>query len=228
MDELDILLARSYNGDRTSCKQRIDSEETIAERLAEVMSHSRLTHSLGVRDVCGDLATRYGADSCRARLAGLVHDCARDLDDHELLDAAHRYGIDAGEWQTEDLSLLHGPVGAFLARDLFGLQDTEVLHAVAVHTTGCVGMRLLDLVLFVADYIEPNRRYPGLSDIRLAAENSLELAALRGYSATMGHLLQSDRLIHPRTLEARNSLLTSILESTACGPVRSDEFGRRD
>lgn len=215
VDELDILLARLYNVDETSIPEETESEEAIAEKLRTVLSSSKLADSLAVRDECGVLAVRYGADPLRARLAGLVHDCARDLGDHELLDAARRYGIDPDRWRTEDYSLLHGPVGAFLARDLFGVRDTEILHAIAVHTTGCVGMRTLDLILFVADYIEPNRRFPGVDDIRRAARHSLESAALKGYAATMTHLLQSDRVIHLRTLEARNDLLTGFLESTA-------------
>lgn len=226
MDELDILLARSYNVDEAATRRETADEEAIVEMLRGVMSGPKLTHSLAVRDECGVLAVRYGADPLKARLAGLVHDCARDLQDRELLDAARRYGIDPDGWRTNDYSLLHAPIAAFLARDLFGIRDTDILHAIAVHTTGCVGMRKLDLILLVADYIEPNRRFPGVDGIRRAAKHSLELAALKGFASTMTHLLQSDRMIHPRTLEARNDLLTRYLESTARGPVRSDECGR--
>ncbi len=228
MDELDILLARSYNNvDETSIGQETQGEEAIVEKLRGLMSDSKLAHSLAVRDECEALAVRYGADPQKARLAGLLHDCARDLGESDLLHAAQRHGIDPDEWRTEDYSLLHAPVAAILASELFRIRDTDILHAIAVHTTGCVGMRTLDLILFVADYIEPNRGYPGVDEIRRAARHSLELAALKGYAATMAHLLQSDRVIHPRTLEARNDLLTRYLESTARGPVRSDECGRR-
>jgi len=226
VDELDILLARSYNVDEAAIRRETADEAAIVERLRGIMSTSKLAHSLAVRDECEFLAVRYGADPLKARLAGLVHDCARDLEDRELLDAAQRYGIDPDEWRANDYSLLHALVAAFLARDVFGIRDTDILHAIAVHTTGCVGMRKLDLILFVADYIEPNRRFPGVDEIRRAARHSLELAALKGYASTMTHLLQSDRMIHPRTLEARNDLLTRYLESTARGPVRSDECGR--
>lgn len=212
--DLDILLAGSYNSSRDGTGKPPD-EEWILHRLSDMLDPGRLTHSLGVRDACVTLATRYGADVDKARLAGLVHDCAKGLDDRQLVQLAARYEISVSSWQVADLSLMHGPVGACLARELFGISDDDVLHAVAVHTTGCEDMGVLDLVLFVADYIEPNRTFGGVDEIRTAAEQSLELAALKGYAATVRHLLEADRLIHPSTIHSRNSLLTVFLRSKA-------------
>lgn len=214
MVDLDILLVGSYNISRGNLRKQVD-EETILHKLSELLDADKLTHSLGVRDECVALAVRYGADVEKARLAGLVHDCARGLDNDQLLRLATRYKIDVSNWEDFDLSLMHGPVGACLARELFGISDEEILHAVAVHTVGCKDMGLLDLVLFVADYIEPNRTFEGVEDIRTAAEQSLESAAVTGYAATLRHLLETNRLIHPSTIHSRNSLLAKLLKSEA-------------
>lgn len=188
-------------------------EDWLVSQLTQLIDGRRLSHSLGVRDTCEYLAVRYGSDVRKARLAGLLHDCAKGLDDHQLMHQATQYGIDVSQWQDYDLSLLHGPAGASLARERLGITDVEILHAVAVHTTGCTEMSLLDLVLFVADYIEPGRAFEGVDQIRSAAEQSLELAALKGFTKTIKHLLHTDRLIHPLTIHARNSLLMRSLGS---------------
>jgi len=211
-------LAKSYNNNRNRDDGRHKSgynEETILHKLSEILDEERLTHSLGVREACAVLAVRYGADVAKARIAGLVHDCARGLDDSQLLRLGERYGINIDEWKCSGLTLLHGPVGAGLARELFGISDEEILHAITVHTTGSEDMGLLDLILFVADYIEPNRTFNGVEEIRSAAEESLELAALKGYASTIKYLLDRDRLIHPRTIYSRNSLLAKVLKSKA-------------
>lgn len=211
MDDLDILLARSYNKDMSGLVCQGEVEDWLVSQITQLIDGRRLSHSLGVRDSCEYLAVKYGADVQKARLAGLVHDCAKGLDDHQLVQQATLYGLDISYWQDYDLSLLHGPVAAALARERLGITDAEILHAVAVHTTGCTDMNLLDLVLFVADYIEPGRTFEGVDRIRRAAEQSLELAALEGFATTIEHLLRTNRLIHPLTIHARNSLLMRSL-----------------
>ena len=129
------------------------SELEISKKLRQVIRPSRYRHTLGVTDTAVLLAACYGVDTEKARLAGLLHDCGKE--------AAS--------------ALEHGAVGAKLAKEVYGIEDEEILSAIRWHTTGRPGMSLLEEIIFVADYIEPCR------DGRLPA-NRLQLLRKTAFS----------------------------------------------
>ncbi len=184
--------------------------DEIIEKLAVMLSPRRWHHSLGVQATAGQLAERFGADVGQARLAGLVHDCAKGLGGQELLGLAKSFGLSVDAIELAEPDLLHGPVGACLCETLFGITDPEVLAAVRVHTTGDAGMTLLQKIIYLADYIEPGRDFPGVGRLRELAERNLNLAVVQAASQTIRFVTERGRTLHPRTLAARDELVREI------------------
>lgn len=184
--------------------------EKILDRLAKELSPRRLEHSRGVSSAAASLAARYGADVAKARLAGLLHDCARGMPNNLLLQAAAASGIVVNSVEQREPVLLHAPVGVVIAGRDYGVEDPEVLSAIRWHTTGGPVMSLLDEIVFLADYIEPGRSFPGVGHLRELAAASLPEALLAAYDQTLRHLLAEGGLIHPATVEGRNALLMKM------------------
>lgn len=176
-------------------------------QLESKLSSKRLAHSRGVSETAARLAVRYGTDPAKATLAGLLHDCAREIPNNLLLKLADSFGILISNVEAASPFLLHGPVGACLARSEYGLTDQMIIDAIQWHTTGRAGMSLLEKIIFLADYIEPNRSYPGVEHLRSIADLDLDKAVLAGYNQTLKYLLSRGELIHVATVEGRNDLL---------------------
>ena len=104
-------------------------------------------------------------------------------------------------------ALLHGPAGSVLAKTAFGIDDEEIRGAIYYHTTGRVGMTLLEKIVFLADYIEPNRDFPGVEDLRLLAEKDLDEAVLAAYDSTISHLIDQEAYIYGLTFLGRNDMV---------------------
>lgn len=183
------------------------SLDAIRESLKEKLSPDRYAHSIGVMQTAQRLALRYGADAQRAALAGLIHDCARFLCLEDQLKKADALGILLDEIQRHEKVLLHGPLGAIVARELYGVCDEEILRAVEIHTTGDADMTVLEKIIYVADYIEPNRNFFGVQDIRTLAMISLDSAMVLAYDTTINYVISRGRLLHPRTIAGRNYIL---------------------
>ena len=142
----------------------------IQMQLKEELDEKRYEHTIGVMYTAASLAMRYGVMMHQAILAGLLHDCAKSIPNDEKLELCKKYGIIVSDVERENPSLLHAKLGAYIAREKYGVMDDEVLHAIYVHTTGEPGMSTLDKILFVADYIEPNRdSQPNLEYVRKIA-----------------------------------------------------------
>jgi predicted HD superfamily hydrolase involved in NAD metabolism len=183
-----------------------EGKKTHPIRSADAFARERLSakrygHTLRVADSAEDLARVHGQDPGRARLAGLLHDAAREVSSEEFLDLAERWGLPIGEPERESPKLLHGPVAAELARRELGVKDEEVLDAVREHTTGRPGMAPLSLVLFVADKIEPARDYPSVENLRSLSKESLRGAAAESLRRTIAHNEERGRPTHPASAE---------------------------
>ncbi len=169
------------------------------------LSPGRYAHSLRVAEAARGLAARHGADAERAWLAGLLHDCARDLPTPELIRTARERGLlDRAAAPLPEL--LHALVGAVVAREELGVEDEEVLRAIARHTTGEEGMGAVELAVFVADYVEPARSFPGVEEVRRLAEESLVGAALLAVEQTVARLAGAGRVVDGRSLRALEDL----------------------
>ena len=151
----------------------------IENKLEKKLPSKRFEHTKGVRYTCGCLAMIYGYDIVKAQLAGLLHDCAKYMSEKEMLTKCQKHGIDITAEELASPQLLHGKLGAFYAKKKYNVDDEEILEAISYHTTGKPNMSLLCKILFVADYIEPNRKIiPGLEEIRKYAFEDLDKAVL--------------------------------------------------
>lgn len=165
-------------------------------------------HSLSVKQVAIDLARCYGANTEKASIAGILHDYGKAFSHEDLLRCAHKWGMEIDEVTLNEPDLLHAPVGARLIQKQFNINDKEVLEAVEVHTTGRKGMGLLAKIIYLADYIEVGRNYPGVERLRELAFKDLDKAVLTAVEQTISYVLKRGRLIHPNSIFLRNSLVS--------------------
>ena len=135
--------------------------------MEKLQDAKRFEHTLGVEYTAAALAMRYGEDIRNARTAGLLHDCAKCLSDKKRLSICRKNKIPMTELEKKNPFLLHGKVGAYLAKQKYGIKNQDVLNAIRNHTTGRQGMSLLEKIVFIADYIEPCRKHaPNLAETR--------------------------------------------------------------
>lgn len=189
--------------------------------LEERLSPARYAHSLRVVEKALEMAEEgkrrgYGTSLNleKLRLAALLHDYAKDMPEQELLSIAEQHGLITSLVERKQPDLLHGPVGAFLCARDFGLPvaDEEILHAIRYHTTGCANMSLMDKIVFLADLLEPGRSYEGVDELRRICEDNLDTGLLYAFDCTLQFVIARKLMIHPLTVEARNSHLAVMDE----------------
>jgi len=168
-------------------------------------------HILRVEDEALRLAALHNVEASRASLSALGHDLVRHLPGPELLELARRYDLTPDAVELAEPILVHGPVAArMLSRD-YGVDDPDLLAGVDCHTTARAGMAPLEQVLFVADKVEPHKRdrEPLMHKVRDIASSDLDAGVLRYLDWSIEQALRKGWLLHPRTLEARNALLSN-------------------
>ena len=169
---------------------------SFAEKLKASLSPERYAHSLRTMATAIELAQRWGVDGQQARLAGLLHDCAKGLPTAELQRLADDgCGVPA---------VLHAPAGAILAKRDYGVTDEAVLKAIRLHTTGDAGMSSLDKLIYLSDLIEPGRSYPTADKLR--ALSSPDEAILLALQENLCYIKRSGKQMHPATLRAYHDL----------------------
>jgi predicted HD superfamily hydrolase involved in NAD metabolism len=175
-------------------------ESAIRDDLRAVQGARRFAHTLGVMETAASLAEANGLPAGKARVAGLLHDCAKHLTDAQLLAYADVSGADAFERAIPQL--LHAPVGAHIAQSRYSVRDPEILSAIRRHTVGGRGMGILDAIVYVADYIEPNRAgFRGLEDARLCAQADLWAATALCARLSEEYETRCGRRLHPATAQ---------------------------
>lgn len=187
--------------------------EEIKQKLEFALSPRRFIHSVNVMAVSRDLAERYGLNIEKAALAGILHDCARDIRGADLINKCREYSIELNEITERQPELIHGPLGSKIAANEYHVTDEEVLGAISCHTTGRAGMNLLDKIVFLADYIEPNRSFPGVQEVRKTAYEDIDAAMIAALDKTMRHVMSKGALIHPDTFYARNAILIDKMKN---------------
>ena len=149
--------------------------ESMNRRLSKYIDTNRYHHTQGVRFTSAALAMAHGADIEKAEIAGLLHDCAKCLSDSKKIKICDKNGIEISKVERSNPFLLHSKVGAYIAKEKYGITDEEILDAIRYHTTGRPGMRMLEQIVFIADYIEPRRcKSRRLPEIRLMAFRDLD------------------------------------------------------
>ncbi len=176
--------------------------EKCRKMLKDDISHKRYLHSIGVSDTAACLAMRYGYDHRKAALAGLLHDCAKGLKHEELIETVDRASISVSKVERDNPELLHAKAGSVIAREKYGITDEEILSAIFYHTTGKPGMTLLEKIIFIADYIEPNRSgIPWIDNIRSMAFEDIDAAVAISCRNSIEYLKRSSREIDRITVE---------------------------
>jgi predicted HD superfamily hydrolase involved in NAD metabolism len=178
----------------------------LLEAVRGQMPEKRWKHTLGVMETSVILAKRFGADPEKADLAAILHDVAKYWPIDRMAETIRSGGLPAA-LLAQDKELWHAPVGAYVAAQEYGVKDEDVLNAIRYHTSGREGMSKLEMVVCLADYMEPGRSFPGVDKIRELAEHSLERALVAGFDSTVAHLLDKGKRIEPLTILARNDLI---------------------
>jgi predicted HD superfamily hydrolase involved in NAD metabolism len=175
------------------------------EALRVRLSRDAFEHSERVAEQAAALARAYGADEEAAYVAGLLHDWDREIPEAELVTRAESAGMDVNDAERAVPYLLHAPVGAADLESEFPGADRAVLHAIASHTYGAPEMSPLDMVVYVADAIEPGRDWRGVEKLRaMVGRATLEDLFAQTYVHTVRHLVERRRVLHPATVATWN------------------------
>lgn len=176
----------------------------MQEKLKGMLTEKRFRHSLGVMDSSVHLAKLFGESEEKARIAGLLHDCAKDIDKAIMPAMCDELGVELDDTKREQRSLIHADLGAKLAQTEFGVTDPDIISAIRYHTLGRPNMTVLEKILYIADFIEPNRKdFPGLSEIRELAELDLNLAMLTAVNASIRYVKSQNKLLHEQSLQTQ-------------------------
>ncbi len=190
----------------------------IKKYLKKHLTKDRYHHTLGVASTAVAMAMRYNPDPSnsnfmkRAEIAGLLHDCAKCMDNNKKLRICEKNKLPCSNFETSHPYLLHGKVGAFIAKTKFDIQDEDILQAITWHTTGRPDMSLLEKIIFIADYIEPSRNpIPELDLIRQLAFVDIDKAMEKILSNTLKFLEQKGNPIDQMTQTTYDSYVRTTM-----------------
>ena len=175
----------------------------IAGKLKKYLDEDRLWHTLGVMQMSASLAIRYDYPMERAQLAGLLHDCAKCIPAKKKLKICKDNKIPVTDFEREHTFLLHAKVGAWVAREKYGVTDPEILSAITWHTTGKEDMTMLEKIIYIADYIEPARnKAPHLTRLRKLAFTDIDECMDEILKDSMAYLSENPKTMDPMTEQA--------------------------
>ena len=175
--------------------------DRLEQVVVSLLNPNRVRHVLGCRDTAADLARHWGVDETDAARAGLLHDITKALDGPLQLTLCSCYGVGLDEFSHNNPKTLHALTGSLVAERIFG-ENKAVVDAIASHTTGKGNMNTLEKIIYVADYMEPNRDFPGVEELRSLAYTDLDKALKLGLEMTLSMLKTQGREISPGSYEA--------------------------
>ncbi|SDM20669.1 bis(5'-nucleosyl)-tetraphosphatase (symmetrical) YqeK [Bacillus sp. OK048] len=180
-------------------------EEALTIVKLHLTDH-RYQHTLGVMESAISLAKQYGADEKKAELAAIFHDYAkfRPKDEMREIIEEQNFPQDLLQYNSE---LWHAPTGAFLVEKEAGITDKEILDAIRYHTSGRPAMTLLDKIIYLADYIEPGRHFPGVDEVRAMAKQNLDTALIQAVKNTILFLMKRNQPVYPASFQTYNDLI---------------------
>jgi predicted HD superfamily hydrolase involved in NAD metabolism len=182
--------------------------EQVISWLAENVTPSRVEHTLRVEQMAQELALLHQQAPEKAALAALMHDLAKYFPGKKLLHMALASGLDVDEVMTHNPHLLHADVSAIVARNIFGVDDEEILQAIANHTLGRPDMSPVCCIVFLADSLEPGRgNTPELQSLRQASRENLCCAVWQVCDYSLKYFVDTRSVIHPRAIATRNWFL---------------------
>ena len=196
---LDYIRENRLYDTRTDWKNLpMEELEPIVVRL---LNPNRVKHVLGCRDTAVELARYWGADEEDAARAGILHDITKAIDGPLQLTLCEAYGKILSDFSRKYPKTLHALTGSLVAERIFG-ENREVVSAIEHHTTGKADMSLLEKIIYVADYMEPNRDFPGVEELRKLAYSDITAALKLGLEMTLAHLNRQGNEVSPESREA--------------------------
>lgn len=196
---LDEIRARGLYGTGKD-RKGLPFEELKEESLA-LHKESRVAHVIGCSETARRLALIHGADPDDAERAGILHDITKALDGRDQLRLCDKYGIVISDFDRNHTKLLHAVTGAAVAERVFGEKDA-VVQAIRWHTSGKADMTTLEKIIYVADYMEPNRDFPGVDELRRLAFTDLDAALLMGLNMAVEHVERQGAIVGRHSVEA--------------------------
>ncbi len=175
--------------------------DQLEQVVVSLLKPNRVAHVLGCRDTAVALAKRWGADPVDAERAALLHDITKALDGHLQLDLCQAYGVELDEFSKQYPKTLHARTGSLVAQRIFG-ENQAVVEAICCHTTGKADMNMLDKIIYVADYMEPNRNFPGVEELRRLTTVDMTQALIQGLQMTIDVLKKQGSTVSPGSREA--------------------------
>jgi len=173
----------------------------LREKVMPYLSSHRVAHVAGCESEAVQLALHWGEDAESAAEAAILHDITKALSFDEQLILCEKYGIMLAEDELKNEKVIHPITGAAMAKDLFGVSD-EVCEAIRWHTTGKSDMSMLEKIIYLADYIEPTRDFPGVDALREMCYSDLDAAMALGLEMSLEELKQRNVEPHPSSVEA--------------------------
>lgn len=175
----------------------------LVKAISAKLKEKRFEHVLRVEETAIALAEENGVDLEKASIAGLVHDYAKQRTDKEFVNMIKKHQLDPDllNWGN---AIWHGVVGAEFIRDELQIYDEDILNAVRFHTTGAVMMTPLAQVVYMADYIEPGRDFPGVDEARQITHNDLAAGVVYQTKQTLSYLVQKNAPVYPATIATYN------------------------
>ena len=177
------------------------SMEELEKTVISLLKPNRVAHVLGCRDTAKAMAQSLGADPVDAARAGLLHDITKALSGPLQLAVCRTYAQTLNEFSAKNPKTLHALTGSLIAKHIFG-ENEAVVSAICSHTTGKADMNLLEKIIYVADYMEPNRKFEGVDEMRRLAFADIDGALRMGLEMTVNLLREQGREVSPESLEA--------------------------
>ena len=182
--------------------------EKIQADLKEILSERRYTHSVGVMEMAGELAKIYGVDIETAKIAGLLHDNAKEIPDEEMLKYVEENNIEINEFEKHNIKILHGKIGSDIAKKKYGISE-QIQKAIEYHTTTNPNMDTLAKIVYVSDKVELTRKSEkyDIESERKLAKIDLDKALLLIINNTTKYLIDNNKMIALETIETRNKII---------------------
>lgn len=203
---------------------------SLESKLKKHLEKGRFNHSLRVKKEAVKLAEFWGEDIEKAAAAGLLHDCGRYIEGSDIIKESRKFGIKITELDRFEPKILHAPLSAVIAKKVFGVRDKNILSAIASHTLGRKNMSQLDKIVYLADHIEPGRRFNDVKKIRRLAYKDLDSAVLESLGSMIKALVKKGVPISEQTVRTRNYYVLGPvpIESGRLPKVRKPSRSDRD
>lgn len=179
--------------------------KTVRERVKNDLTPERFEHTLGVAYTAACMGMLYGENLLKCELAGLLHDCAKNLSVEEMINGCRNAGIPLNAKELLSPQIIHAVYGAYLTKEKYGIDDEDIINAVRYHTTGRPSMSILEKIIFISDFIEPLRTKAGcLKDARKLAFQDIDRCMHLILVDTFEYLNNAGKHVEKNTVDAYN------------------------